>query len=129
MISPVTPQLRAIPKTSKNPEAAKALLLHLSQPEFLNKYYKVAIYGPVLKGQRNLEAFASTDPILVALLGLAEKGTAPAYPDTYNAAYGELINNFIVPKMAQRVVIDGWNFDKAMDEAQTQAQGIYDKYK
>ena len=31
--------------------------------------------------------------------------------------------------MAQRVVIDGWDFDRAMDEAQTQAQAIYDKYK
>jgi multiple sugar transport system substrate-binding protein len=38
-------------------------------------------------------------------------------------------SNFIIPKMAQRVVIDGWDFDKAMDEAQAQAQNIYDKYK
>jgi multiple sugar transport system substrate-binding protein len=31
--------------------------------------------------------------------------------------------------MVQRVVIDGWDADRAMDEAQTQAQSIYDKYK
>ena len=31
--------------------------------------------------------------------------------------------NFIIPKMAQRVVIDGWDFDRAMDEAQTQTPG------
>jgi multiple sugar transport system substrate-binding protein len=36
--------------------------------------------------------------------------------------------NFIIPKMAQRVVVDGWDFDKAMDEAQAAAQAIYDKY-
>lgn len=129
VISPIGPQLRAIPTTSQNQEAAKALILHLSKPEFLNEYYKVAIYGPVLKSQKSLEAFTSDDPILAALLGLAETGTAPAYPDVYNAAYGEMSNNFIIPKMAQRVVIDGWDFDKAMDEAQTQAQAIYDKYK
>ena len=39
-----------------------------------------------------------------------------------------VVSNFIIPKMAQRVVIDGWDFDRAMDEAQTQAQAIYDKY-
>lgn len=129
LISPFIPQLRAIPKSSKNPEAAKALIHHLSQPEFLNDYYKVAIYGPVLKDQRTFEAFTSGDPILTALLELAEKGTAPAYPDVYNAPYGEMLNNFVVPKMAQRVVIDGWDFDKAMDEAQKQAESIYGKYK
>ena len=31
--------------------------------------------------------------------------------------------------MIQRMVIDGWDADKAMDEAQTQGQAIYDKYK
>ncbi len=129
VISPIAPQLRAIPKTSQNQEAAKALILYLSKPEFLNEYYKVAIYGPVLKGQKSLEAFTANDPILTALLGLAETGTAPAYPDVYNAAYGEMYNNFVIPKMAQRVVIDNWDFDKAMDEAQSQAQAIYDKYK
>jgi multiple sugar transport system substrate-binding protein len=30
--------------------------------------------------------------------------------------------------MVQRVVIDGLDFDRAMDEAQTQGQAIYDKY-
>ncbi|MGV1989216.1 ABC transporter substrate-binding protein [Agrobacterium sp. 22-221-1] len=129
VISPIIPQLRAIPRSSKNPEAAKALIQHLSQPEFMNAYYKVAIYGPVLKKQRDLAAFSSNDPIHDALLALAETGTAPAYPDVYNAAYGEVFNNYIIPKMAQRVVIDGWEFDRAMNDAQSQAQAIYDKYK
>jgi multiple sugar transport system substrate-binding protein len=47
----------------------------------------------------------------------------------YNAAYADTLTNFIIPKMAQRVVIDGWDFDRAMDEAQTRTQAIYDKYK
>jgi hypothetical protein len=37
------------------------LILHLSQPEFLNEYYQVAIYWPVLKGQKSLEAFLGCD--------------------------------------------------------------------
>jgi multiple sugar transport system substrate-binding protein len=128
-ISPIMPQLRAIPASSRNAEAAKALIEHLAQPEFMNAYYKAAIYGPVLNDQAKLEAFTGNDPILPALLDLVKTGTAPAYPDVYNAAFADAYNNFIVPKMVQRVVIDGWDLDRAMDEAQTQAKAIYDKYK
>ena len=94
----------------------------------MNAYYEQAIYGPVLQKQAEFKAF-STDPILSGLLDLVKKGTPPAYPDVYNAAFADAYNNFIVPKMAQRVVIDSWDFDRAMDEAQTQIQAIYDKYK
>lgn len=129
IISPINPQLRSIPKTSGNVDGAKALIGHLARPEFMNEYFKVAIYGPVLQAQRQLPAFTSDDPILRALLGLAETGTAPGYPDVYNPAFAEFLNNFIVPKMCQRVVSDNWELDRAMDEAQAQGQRIYDKYK
>lgn len=127
-ISPITPQTRAITKASGAQDEAKALLEHLSSPEFMSAYFNVAIYGPVLKDQEQFQGFDGSNSILNGLLGLAQTGTAPAYPDVYNAAYADMSSNFIVPKMAQRVVIDGWDFDRAMDEAQTQAQAIYDKY-
>jgi ABC-type glycerol-3-phosphate transport system substrate-binding protein len=127
-ITPITPQSRAISKSSQNPAAAKALIEHLSNPEFMNAYFNVAIYGPVLKDQEKLSAFDGQNTILTGLLGLAKAGTPPAFPDVYNAAYADASGNFIIPKMAQRVVVDGWDFDAAMDEAQTQAQAIYDKY-
>jgi multiple sugar transport system substrate-binding protein len=31
--------------------------------------------------------------------------------------------------MVQRVVIDNWDFDRAMDDAQRSTQAIYDKYR
>ncbi len=95
----------------------------------MKAYYAEAIYGPVLNDQAKFDIFGGSNPILAGLLDLVQKGTAPAYPDVYNAAYADMSTNFIVPKMVQRVVIDSWDFDKAMDEAQTQAQAIYDKYK
>ncbi len=127
-VSPITPQTRAITKGSANQDEAKALLEHLSSPEFMNAYFNVAIYGPVLKNQEQLSAFDGKNTILTGLLGLAKAGTAPAYPDVLNAAYVDVGSNFIIPKMAQRVVVDSWDFDKAMDEAQASAQAIYDKY-
>ena len=94
----------------------------------MNAYFGAAIYGPVLNAQADLPAFDGSDPILVGLLDLVENGTAPAYPDVYNAGLRRNHHDFIIPRMAQRVVVDGWDFDRAMDEAQEQAQAIYDKY-
>lgn len=127
-VSPITPQTRAITKSSPLQDEAKALIEHLANPDFMNAYFNVAIYGPVLKNQEQLQAFDGSNSILVGLLGLAQNGTAPAAPDVYNAAWADLSSNFIIPKMVQRVVVDGWDFDRAMDEAQTQGQAIYDKY-
>ena len=120
--------LPAGPKASPVQDEAKALLEHLSSPEFMNAYFNVAIYGPVLANQEKLQAFDGTNTILVGLLGLAKNGTAPAYPDVNNAAFADFGSNFLIPKLAQRVVVDGWDFDKAIAEAQTQGQAIYDKY-
>ncbi|MDC9822715.1 extracellular solute-binding protein [Devosia sp. ZB163] len=128
IISPIDVQLRAITKGSPVQDEARALLEHLSSPEFMNAYFNVAIYGPVLANQEKLQAFDGTNTILVGLLGLAKNGTAPAYPDVNNAAFADFGSNFLIPKLAQRVVVDGWDFDKAIAEAQTQGQAIYDKY-
>ncbi len=128
-VSPIAPNLRAIPKAGKNPNAARDLIEHLSQPKFLAAYYAEAIYGPVLQDQAKFSVFDGKDPILAGLIDLVQRGTAPGYPDVYNAAYADAWNNFVVPRMIQRVVIDAWNFDRAMDEAQSQTQAIYDKYK
>jgi ABC-type glycerol-3-phosphate transport system substrate-binding protein len=128
IISPIDVQVRAITKASPVQDEAKALLEHLSSPEFMNAYFNVAIYGPVLANQEKLQAFDGTNTILVGLLGLAKNGTAPAYPDVNNAAFADFGSNFLIPKLAQRVVVDGWDFDKAIAEAQAQGQAIYDKY-
>jgi multiple sugar transport system substrate-binding protein len=128
VISPISPQLRAIPTTSKNPEGAKALCEYLARPEYTEAYYKDAIYGPVLQHETALSVFNGKDPILAGLLDLVRKGTAPGYPDVYNAAFADVMNNYLIPKMIQRVVVDRWDFDKAMDEAQAQIQATYNKY-
>ncbi len=129
VVSPLNPQVRAVPKSSRNPEGAKALIEHLARPEFMTAYFTSAIYGPVLQDQASFKQFGGNDPILAGLLDFVRHGTAPGYPDVYNAAYADAYNNFIVPKMIQRMVIDDWDADRAMDEAQRQTQTIYDKYK
>jgi len=129
VISPSSPWGRSISAQSDNIDGAKALIEHLANPEFAQAYFNVAIYGPVLKDQANLPAFNGENLILAGLLDLITTGTAPGEPDVYNNAFADFQANFIVPKMVQRVVIDGYDFDQAMDEAQEQGQAIYDKHK
>ena len=126
-ISPISLNLRAIPTTTGDVDRAKALLEHLARPEFMQEYFKVAIYGPVLQDQAEFEAYANS-PVLAGLSNLVREGTAPGFPDVYNTAYADFNANFIIPKMVQRVVVDGYDFDQAIAEAQTQGQAIYDKY-
>ena len=127
-VSPGTPVIRGIPKTSKNVDAAKALLEYLSTSAYSSKYYPLAIYGPVLQEETSLDLFKS-DPVHSGLADLGTNGTAPAFPDVNNAAYADFNNNYIVPKMIQRVVIDKYDLDKAIDEAQKAGDAIYAKYK
>lgn len=127
-ISPIAPNVRAVSTASQNIDAAKALIEFLANPEFMQAYFGVAIYAPALKGQAAFPVFGGENPVLAGLRDLVEGGTAPGFPDTYNTAYGDLSANFIIPRMVQRVVVDGYDFDQAMDEAQTQGQAIYDRY-
>ncbi len=126
LISPVNVNVRTIPASTENPDTAKALIEHLANPEFMEAYYNVAIYGPVLQAYESFPIF--TEPVHGGLLNLVKNGTAPGYPDVYNTAYADLSANFIIPKMIQRVVVDGMSIDDAMAEAQEQGQLIYDKY-
>ncbi len=125
-VAPIGPNLRSIPVTTEDVDTASALIEFLSQPEFLGEYYKVAIYGPVLKAQETMEAFDI--PVLSGQRDLVLNGTAPAFPDVNNAAFADFGANFLVPKMVQRIVVDGRTIDEAMDEAQTQGDAIYAKY-
>lgn len=119
---------RVIPVSSKQKDLAKDLLAYLADDKFMSDYYSKAIYGPVAKNQMNAPVFK--DSVLHAgLLDLALNGTAPNFPDKDNIAIAEFNNNFLVPKMLQKVVVDKKSIDDAVKETQTACQAIYDKYK
>jgi ABC-type glycerol-3-phosphate transport system substrate-binding protein len=120
------PNVRAIPSGGKNVENAMNLIEFLANSDYSAKYFPAAIYGPVLQDQQKLDAWK--DPIHAGLLELALHGTGPAYPDVNNAAYAEFNNNFLIPKMIQRVVVSKWSLDQAISEAQKAGEAIYAKY-
>ena len=117
------PQIRGIPTGGKHvAEVEGADRVPGSQKDFVNAYYKVAIYGPVLAGAVQL---STPSPISLhsGLLDLAQNGSGPAGTDVNNAAYADFNNNYIVPKMIQRIVVDNWDPDQRMDEAQNRRRG------
>lgn len=126
-VSPINLNVRAVPNSTRDPDMAKALIEYLANPTFMEAYLNVAIYGPALQAYGSFPLFEN--PVHAGLKNLVENGTAPAYPDVYNTAYADFSANFIVPKMVQRVVVDGMSIDDAIAEAQQQGQLIYDKYK
>lgn len=123
-----SPNVRAVPVGSKNVDQAKSLIEFLASNDYSAKYLINAIYGPVLVDQQKL-AEVWKDPIHAGLLDLALNGTGSSWPDVNNAAYAEFNSNFLVPKMIQRAVVNKWDPDKAIDEAQTNGEAIYAKHK
>ncbi len=126
LVSPLNPNIRSITTTSSNPDAARALLEYLAMPAFSEQYYNSAIYGPVLQGEKDFAIFSTE--VHGALKGLVENGTAPAAPDTFNGAYAETSTTFAIPRMIQRMVVDGMSIDDTMAQAQSDIEAIYAKY-
>ena len=95
----------------------------------MNAYYDAAIYGPVLQDQAKFAAFDGKDADPRRPARPRRRTARRRLIRTSTTRPTPTPHNFVVPKMAQRVVIDSWDFDRAMDEAQAQTQAIYDKYK
>lgn len=128
-VSPVDPRYRVVPKTTSAPGQvlAEDLFTSLADDTYMAEYMANATYGPVLKSQLAYPVYKDS-PVHAGLLELANKGTAPAFPDVANAAYSDYQNSFSTPRMVQRVVVDNVPPAKAMADAQTACQATYDKH-
>lgn len=128
-VAPVDPRYRVVPASTS--EAGKVLaedlFKALADDSYMAGFMENATYGPVLNSQLEYPVFTDS-PVHAGLLEQAEKGTAPAFPDTANAAYSDYQNAFSTPRMVQRVLVDKISIDDAMAEAQASCQAIYDQH-
>lgn len=126
-LSPFNVVVRAISADSENKDLAKDLLAYLADDAFIEEYYNNAIYGPALEGHTGFAVFTES-PVHAGLLDLAQNGTPGSFPDINNAALAEFSSNFFIPKMVQRVVVDGISVEDAVLETQAACETIYAKY-
>lgn len=128
-VAPVDPRYRVVPTSTSDAgkTLAQDLFKTLADDSYMAGFMENATYGPVLKSQLEYPVFTDS-PVHAGLLEQAEKGTAPAFPDTANAAYSDYQNAFSTPRMVQRVVVDKISIDKAMAEAQASCQTIYNQH-
>lgn len=128
-VAPVDPRYRVVPTSTSDAGRilAQDLFKTLADDTYMAGFMENATYGPVLNSQLEYPVFTDS-PVHAGLLEQAEKGTAPAFPDTANASYSDYQNAFSTPRMVQRVVVDKISIDQAMSEAQASCQTIYDQH-
>jgi multiple sugar transport system substrate-binding protein len=124
-VSSADAKVRVIPVTSTFQEEAKDLLKYMAAEEYMEEYYSVAIYGPAAQGYVDAPIFTDS-PVHAGLLDLAVNGTFGGFPDVDNAAFAEYNNQFLTPRMIQRIVVDGLSIDESIAETQSACQAIYD---
>jgi hypothetical protein len=59
---------------------------------------------------------------------MLENGRQFAYPGTMNAATGEVLGTFTLGHMIQRVLVENWEAEKAVEEAHKKVVEIYARY-
>ena len=128
-VAPVDPRYRVVPSSTSDAGKilAQDLFKALADDTYMADFMENATYGPVLNSQLKYPVFTDS-PVHAGLLEQADKGTAPAFPDTANAAYSDYQNAFSTPRMVQRVLVDNISIDKAMAEAQASCQTIYNQH-
>jgi multiple sugar transport system substrate-binding protein len=112
---------------ASNPEAAKAFLSYLIEPERLNNYVKGSLgrWFPAMESSLQDPFWADpSDPhISVAVQQFTQSPTRPLY-HAVNAAYAQVQAENIWGQAIGHVVTDGWTVEQAVDEAIAQIQKI-----
>jgi multiple sugar transport system substrate-binding protein len=118
--------------TCKDIDLAKKVLLGMNTGTYYEDFIKSAagVYWPVLNNYLTMDMFVS-DPWAKMIVEQVMPVThAINWPGSNNPAMGELLyNTAIQGQVFQRILVDGWTVEKALDELQTAADAIVEKHK
>jgi multiple sugar transport system substrate-binding protein len=114
-------------KESKNKETATDLIKALYTSDIYGPWMEQGFVANVLKEYDKLPIWTGKR---AAFNLAAQIGTYGGYPAPYdNAAMAELLGpDSPVGSMMVRVLLDGWSPEKAIDEADTFAKRVFEKY-
>ena len=115
-------------KKNPYPELAKGLVAYWMAPENL----RVTIeegggrWGPPYQGMYASDFWKR--PVFKYWLGMLERGRQFSYASTMNPPAGEVISTNVLPRMIQRVLVDGWETEQAVAEAHKQTVQIFTRH-
>ena len=115
-------------KHNPYPEVAKGLAAYWMAPEHLRVMIEEGDgrWGPPYQGMY-ASAFWQR-PVFQHWRGMLEHGRQFAAPGTMNAAAGEVLATYVLGRMIQRVLVEGWEAEKAVAAAHTQVAAIYARH-
>jgi multiple sugar transport system substrate-binding protein len=115
-------------KHNPYPEVAKGLAEYWMAPENLRVMIEEGggRWGPPYKGMYDSEFWKR--PVFQHWRAMLEHGREFSSPGAMNAASGEVITTYVIGRMIQRVLVESWEAEKAVEEAHKQIAEIYARY-
>jgi len=115
-------------KHNPYPEVAKGLANYWMAPENLRVMIEEGDgrWGPPYKGMYDSDFWKR--PVFQHWNAMLERGRQFASPGTMNAASGEVLATNVIGHMIQRVLVENWEAEKAVEEAHKKVVDIYARY-
>ena len=115
-------------KHNPYPEVAKGLVEYWMAPENLRVMIEDGggRWGPPYKGMYASEFWKR--PVFQHWRVMLEHGREFSSPGAMNAASGEVLTTYVIGRMIQRVLVESWEAEKAVEEAHKQIAEIYARY-
>jgi multiple sugar transport system substrate-binding protein len=116
-------------KHNPYPDVAKGLADYWMTPENLRVMIEEGggRWGPPYKGMYDSEFWKR--PVFQHWHGMLDRGRQFSSPGTMNAASGEVLATFVLGHMIQRVLVENWEAEKAVEEAHKKVVEIYARYR
>jgi multiple sugar transport system substrate-binding protein len=123
-VRPITAVAMTLRADTKLADKATDLLGFLYQPEYRREFAQLTQWGPATQVEYDYPGFRDQYPIRSEL---AKAGKSDGWPDVNNTAYSEMKNQFLIPRMLQRVISDKLTPEQAFQETAEAIQMVYAK--
>jgi multiple sugar transport system substrate-binding protein len=116
-------------KKNPYPELAKGLIDYFMQPQNYDRIIQSTggRWVPVYKRLFD-SPFWKEKPAFKHFIQMAETGVPVSYAGAPTPAAGEVLNTQVVPKMIQRVLVENWPAEKALEECHKKIAEIYARH-
>jgi multiple sugar transport system substrate-binding protein len=119
----------AIFKDAKNPDLAKEFIRYFYDYDRYSKFIQAAggYYTPTYESFTELKMF--DNPYLQPLMSQVEYSHATGFPGDPSPAAQEVFDRHILIDMLQHVLVDGWDTQRAIEDAAKRVEDIYARYR